>query len=461
MWPQLLVDAPRPLAIETVEVAVSPMHSTRVSVSLSPFIPTLADAVTAALRDLLGIPAHLPVTWHDKRVTPWRMEIKVGDLDLQLHDPGSEPALFAGNRLAFAYRGTADPAVLRALVRRLRHADRDGAHFDALASALKAWRPFALMQDTDFRNVSDTEAIVRVGFRCNQDCGFCWQGRDWPGPSRALLERWIDEMAAGGVRELMISGGEPTVYGELLDLVRRARAAGLRPFLQTNAIRMAKPGYAEDLVAAGVTGLTVSYHAGDAELSDVLTRAPGTHVRTEAGIRASLRAGLRVALNCVVGRRNLPHLPATADRIVAEFLPLAAHGLAVSFSNPSEAHDPADGDPVPLDEVTPLLTAAVRTLIGAGIPVQAVGSCGFPPCVLRDVPEMIVPLSLHRLAPEHFASRRKPDACAPCALHDACVGPRDRDLKNFGSRGLVPFAARPHGKPSPLAFVPNFDDTRP
>jgi hypothetical protein len=116
---------------------------------------------------------------------------------------------------------------------------------------------------------------------------------------------------------------------------------------------------------------------------------------------------------------------------------------------------------VPLDEVAGPLSTAVRTLIGAGIPVQAVGSCGFPPCVLRDVPEMVVPLSLHRLAPEHFASRRKPDVCAPCALYDSCVGPRDRDVRNFGGRGLVPFTERPQGKPSPLAFVPHFDDARP
>jgi hypothetical protein len=437
------------------------MHSNDVSVVLTPFVPTLDDGVTAALRELLGIPAHVPLVWHDKGVKPWRMELTVGDVALQLHDPGSEPAFFAGERLAIAYRGSADPTLLRALVRRLRHAERDGAPVDALHTALNAWRPFAGMQDTDFRNVSDTEAIVRVGFRCNQDCGFCWQGRDWPGPPRAVLERWIDEIAAGGVRQLMISGGEPTVYSELLALVRRARAAGLEPWLQTNAIRMAKSGFAQELVEAGVQGLSVSYHAADPALSDLLTRAPGTHVRTEAGIRASLRVGMRLGLNCVVGRRNLPHLPDTAERIVAEFLPLAQHGLAVSFSNPSEAHEVANGDPVALDEVAGPLSAAVRTLIGAGIPVQAVGSCGFPPCVLRDVPEMVVPLSLNRLAPEHFASRRKPDVCAPCALNDACVGPRERDVHHFGDRGLVPFAERPQGRPSPLAFVLRFDDARP
>lgn len=107
------------------------------------------------------------------------------------------------------------------------------------------------------------------------------------------------------------------------------------------------------------------------------------------------------------------------------------------------------------------LSAAVRILISASVRVQAVGSCGFPPCVLRDVPEMIVALSLTRLAPEHFDSRRKPDVCAPCALRDACVGPRERDLRYFGTRGLVPFAERPRGGPSALAFVPGLDDARP
>lgn len=437
------------------------MHPNGVSVVLTPFVPTLVDGVTAALRALLDIPPHVPLQWHDKGAKPWRMEVTVGEVALQLHDPGSEPAYFAGERLALAYRGSPDATLLRALVRRLRHAEREGTQVDALQAALDAWRPFAGMQDTDFRNVSDTEAIVRVGFRCNQDCGFCWQGRDWAGPPRPVLERWIDEIAAGGPRQLMISGGEPTVYSELLTLVRRARAAGLEPWLQSNAIRMAKPGFAEQLADAGVFGLSVSYHAGDADLSDLMTRAPGTHVRTEAGIRASLRAGLRLGLNCVVMRRNLPHLPSTAARIVAEFLPLARHGLAVSFSNPSEAHVVSDGDPVALDEVAGPLSAAVRTLIGAGIPVQAVGSCGFPPCVLRDVPEMVVPLSLERLAPEHFASRRKPDVCAPCALNDACVGPRERDMRHFGDRGIVPFAERPHGRPSPLAFALRFDDARP
>src|SRR5436190_5790326 len=252
------------------------MHRNGIAVALSPFVPTLVDAVTAALRELLGVPAHVSLVWHEKRVKPWRMEMKVGDLALQLHDPGSEPAFFAGERVALGYRRIPDPALSRALVRRLRHAEREGAWLDALHAALEAWRPFAGMQDTEFRNVSDAEAIIRVGFRCNQDCGFCWQGRDWPGPPRAVLDGWIDEIAAGGVRRLVISGGEPTVYPELNDLVRHARALGLRVLLQTNAIRMAKAGFAQDLADAGVDTLLVSYHAANPALSDFLTRAPGT-----------------------------------------------------------------------------------------------------------------------------------------------------------------------------------------
>jgi hypothetical protein len=87
-----------------------------VSVDLSPFIQTLADGVSAALRELLGIPAHLPFAWHDKRVKPWRMEVKVGDLDLRLREV--EPALFAGaSRVCIPRCGPRGAALL---VRRLR-----------------------------------------------------------------------------------------------------------------------------------------------------------------------------------------------------------------------------------------------------------------------------------------------------------------------------------------------------
>ena len=69
----------------------SAMPTNGVAVALSPFVPTLVDGVTAALRELLGIPAHLSFAWHEKRVKPWRLEVTVGHLALQLHDPGSNP----------------------------------------------------------------------------------------------------------------------------------------------------------------------------------------------------------------------------------------------------------------------------------------------------------------------------------------------------------------------------------
>ena len=80
--------------------------------------------------------------------------------------------------------------------------------------------------------------IVRVGFRCSGTCGFCRRGRG--GGSRVPCSSDGSTVAAGGVRQLMISGGEPTVYSELLDLVRHARAAGLHTVAADNAIRMAR-----------------------------------------------------------------------------------------------------------------------------------------------------------------------------------------------------------------------------
>ena len=295
------------------------MNPNGMSVALTPFVPSLAEAVTAALRELLGIPTHLPVVWHERRVKPWQMEVLVGDVALRLHEPGSEPAWFTGERVALAPKGGASPALLRALERRLRHVERDGARLDALHAALQGWRPFAGIQDTEFRNVSDMEAILRVGFRCNQDCGFCWQAAT-AGPA-ARPARAVDRRDCCGWCPSAddLRRRADRLFGTARSRAER-RAAGLRLLLQR-----CDPDGKAGLRAGSRRRRGRRAHrvlpCADAALSDLLSARPAPTCAPRR-IRASLRAGMRVGLNCVVGRRNLHHL---RDRrtIVAEFLPLA------------------------------------------------------------------------------------------------------------------------------------------
>jgi MoaA/NifB/PqqE/SkfB family radical SAM enzyme len=215
--------------------------------------------------------------------------------------------------------------------------------------------------------------------------------------------------------------------------------------LQTNAIALARPAVLDRLRANGLEVVHASWHSSDPELSDALTRAPGTHAQTSAGIAAALASGLLVDLNCVVERANAPGLPALADDVVARFVrPFPGNPLAgVSFSHPTSYHAPTAWTlhQAPFDEIEAPLLDAARRLRAAGVSVQLVGTCGFPLCLLRADPELVAdqPVARDTYHPNELEHRRFHATCARCTRRDQCFGLRQEYLDTYGDRGLVPF----------------------
>lgn len=322
---------------------------------------------------------------------------------------------------------------------------KQGAELDALHHR---WATLHAIHDRDYRHVehahSGPAAFMRPSFRCNQDCHFCWEGRDWPEPPDELVMRWLDQLAASGASRITFCGGEPTLHRRLPELVERAaRTHGMSVHLHTNAIRFKDPAYTRALVAAGMSTLLVSFHSADAEVSDAMTRARGTWKRTVEGIHALLEAGVAVAINCVVERANVAGLEAHA-RFVREHFVEAHPSNPVRMVNYSQPGRYYDADhfgraTVPLDEARPHVVAASRVLHAAGVLLEITGTCGFPSCIAREIPEMVPWRANESHDPTHASGRERPEACKRCAARDHCVGVRREYLSQFGERGLLPF----------------------
>ncbi len=309
-------------------------------------------------------------------------------------------------------------------------------------------RVFDGIEDRTFRWIGAydgrLQGVLRLGFRCNQDCAFCWQGRKWPEPPAEFFTTWMEEMCAAGVERLAITGGEPTLHKSLDALIERAAEAGMHTSLQTNAILLARQDRAERLKRCGLSEVSVSLHAGNAQLSDRMTRAPGTFVRTKAGVEAALAAGLPINLTCVVESANVEgleeHAAFIAEHFVRDGVP-----LSVAYAHPAHYHDDELWQQalVPLDISGPRVGAAVTTLLRKGVTVNTQGGCGFPPCALRDHPEALQSLAPERLPEGELAGRRYTEACAGCALRASCIGVRREYYERFGGRGLRPFEEAP------------------
>lgn len=82
---------------------------------------------------------------------------------------------------------------------------------------------------------------LEVTARCNYACPFCygvWHERaELAGPELGTAE-WgaiLEECARRGVKEVQFTGGEPLLRDDLDELIDRARAAGLKTAVYTNA----------------------------------------------------------------------------------------------------------------------------------------------------------------------------------------------------------------------------------
>jgi hypothetical protein len=420
---------------------------------LTPFQPTESQALPAAVRALLAIAADVPLQVSDdpaKHAAGMHLHVHVGAAPhrytLVLHDPGQR-ALWTGRHVALSHQGAIDRSVLEPIMQRLREVDALGAEHGLLADVRAAWRDrreWLRVDPREWATVGHHELLLRLLFRCNQNCSFCWQDRTWPALPTDVALGWIAQAAAAGKKDLTLSGGEPTLHPDLVKLVAHGVAHGMRVTVQSNAIQLAKPHILAPLLAAGLKRAFVSYHSADAATSDALTAAPGTHRRTEQGIAACLEAGLWVTLNCVVEARTLPGLVDQARTIVGKFAPLQRFGdqLAVSYTHPTLAWDVAarEQNAVSLQEVRGPLVAALQTLRDGQVLATAVeGGCSFPMCLFRDAPEFL-PRRAHLQVPDNDASARViAVACRTCASADRCAGPRKSYLERFGEAGLVPF----------------------
>ncbi|MEY4387267.1 MAG: hypothetical protein RLY20_2550, partial [Verrucomicrobiota bacterium] len=148
---------------------------------------------------------------------------------------------------------------------------------------------------------------ISVTDRCNERCLYCMpQGyKGWEQtPDHLTAEEIIHvvRVAAGmGFRKFRLTGGEPLVRRDLLDIVRGMKSVpGVEVIgLSTNGTKLAS--LAHPLHEAGLRTVNVSLDALSAE---VYHRVTGGNVADVlAGIRAAVAAGFeRVKLNAVLMR---------------------------------------------------------------------------------------------------------------------------------------------------------------
>jgi MoaA/NifB/PqqE/SkfB family radical SAM enzyme len=304
--------------------------------------------------------------------------------------------------------------------------------------------------------------FLRIDGRCNQDCDFCnildEGGSDFHSSTK-YVKGMLRQIANLKPKDAVVNftGGEPTLRKDLVMLTAYAKHLGIqRVVLQTNAIRFRDQRYLDALVRAGLDDALISFHSHIPEISDKMTRAPGTWKKTHAGIKNALAAGLPVSLNVVISRDNIDTFGETIEYIINEFpglegviiSPLQPHGRILNrlekFPTYTELKAPIR------DGATQLMNADIHFYLSY---------CENPLCWLLDTfdikptPEVrryiVRRLNANTCGDCHLSTtmdkdKVKTDSCETCYMQDVCFGLWRSYDDNFGHDELRP-AAFPEG----------------
>jgi cyclic pyranopterin phosphate synthase len=155
-----------------------------------------------------------------------------------------------------------------------------------------------------------TDLRISVTDRCNYKCVYCRTGNE--GAVYAELPiadylRMARVFVGLGIEKVRLTGGEPLLRRGLIELIRELSqlrtldGGALDIALTTNGHLLEE--MAVPLRDAGLSRITVSMDAVDAEKFARITRVPGSYERVLRGVRAAKAAGLSpVKVNCVLLR---------------------------------------------------------------------------------------------------------------------------------------------------------------
>ncbi|MCX6339388.1 MAG: radical SAM protein [Candidatus Aureabacteria bacterium] len=110
-------------------------------------------------------------------------------------------------------------------------------------------------------------AFFIVTNRCSKSCSFCFYfTHSLSHPASEMGEKGLfnalERLAALGVRQLIITGGEPLIRAETAELIRRSGALGMTRLLLTNGDLLDR-ATARGLLDCGLEGLSLSVNSRD------------------------------------------------------------------------------------------------------------------------------------------------------------------------------------------------------
>lgn len=293
---------------------------------------------------------------------------------------------------------------------------------------------------------------IIMGYDCNVFCDYCTISPEMRqrSLSAAAIER---ELRAGRDHDydrVSFTGGEPTIRGDLLPLVRRSAELGYEDIkVQTNGLLLASPENLARLLSAGVTRLHQSIHTHREDRYDRLVRRDGAYPLMVAALERMAQTDAAFIVDVILKRDTYRDLVDCIDWL-AERGVREVHLWFVSLTD----HNADNVDSMPrMTEVVPIMHDAFRrgdahemTLRSLHVPRCLLGpdyaARAYDPGMERV--RVVTPEATFELRDSKLTGSRFVPACDGCEHRQVCPGIREDYVRHYGdaefarARGMDP-----------------------
>lgn len=260
---------------------------------------------------------------------------------------------------------------------------------------------------------------------CNLRCRHCWitptfvNGEPSPGTylPLELLKQAVAEARPLGLRAAKLTGGEPTLHPQFVEIADYLSAEGLSLTMETNGTRIDEALARHLKQQTNLSFVSVSLDGATAASHDSFRGVMGSFDAAERGIRALIAAGYKPQLIMSPHRGNIGEVEAVVQLAVelgagsVKFNPVTASGRGIGMHERGEAlefeeimdlahfvrGELQDRTPIKLLISTPLALYTVKELLREGQPgmchvrhiLGILGSGEMALCGIgRNVPEL-------------------------------------------------------------------------
>ena len=151
---------------------------------------------------------------------------------------------------------------------------------------------------------------------CNLKCKQCHASSGKPLPDELSTEegkRLLDDMATvDEFRMLVLTGGEPLIRKDIIELIAYARWLGFEISIATNGTLLSRE-MAKEFKKMGVANIAIGLNANDEKIHEEITQVPGSFEKTKQAIYATAEAGMNLQINTTVMEENREAIPVLLD----------------------------------------------------------------------------------------------------------------------------------------------------